>query len=77
MIKVDHPGYGFLPNPDPASRGQKGTGSRIRIRIRNTEIKHVLQLKIIFLITEPIQPLGADDMQTTDILVLKTSINQL
>jgi hypothetical protein len=75
MIKVDHPGYGFLPIPDPASRGQKGTGSRIRIR--NTELKHVLQLKIIFLITEPIQPLGADDMQTTDILVLKTSINQL
>ncbi len=28
------PGYRsrFLPNPDPGSRGQKGTGSRIRIR---------------------------------------------
>jgi hypothetical protein len=24
--------------PDPGSRGQKGTGSRIRIRIRNTAI---------------------------------------
>ncbi len=27
----------FLPIPDPGSRGQKGTGSRIRIR--NTELK--------------------------------------
>jgi hypothetical protein len=28
--------------PDPGSRGQKGTGSRIRIRIRNTAYKHEL-----------------------------------
>ncbi len=36
------PDLDFLPIPDPGSRGQKGTGSRItdrgsRIRIRNTE----------------------------------------
>jgi hypothetical protein len=43
MIWVVHPGsgsrdpdYDFLPIPDPGSRGQKGTGSRIRIR--NTEL---------------------------------------
>jgi hypothetical protein len=31
MIWVVHPGSGSLPIPDPGSRGQKGTGSRIRI----------------------------------------------
>jgi hypothetical protein len=39
MIRVVHPGFriqdpnaDFLPIPDPGSRGQKGSGSRIRIR---------------------------------------------
>jgi hypothetical protein len=34
MIRDVHPGSGlwFLPIPDPGSSGQKGTGSRIRIR---------------------------------------------
>ncbi len=34
MIRDDHPESGswILPIPDPGSRGQKGTGSRIRIR---------------------------------------------
>jgi hypothetical protein len=37
MILVVHPGSRirnliFYPSPDPGSRGQKGTGSRIRIR---------------------------------------------
>jgi hypothetical protein len=44
MIRVVHPGSDpdLLPIPDPGSRGQKGTGSRIRIR--NT----VYKLHIIF-----------------------------
>jgi hypothetical protein len=34
MIRVVHPGSGswFFPIPDPRSRGQRGTGSQIRIR---------------------------------------------
>jgi hypothetical protein len=34
MIRVVHPGSGscFFTHPDPGSRAQKGTGSRIRIR---------------------------------------------
>jgi hypothetical protein len=44
MIRDVHPGCGswFLPIPDPGSRGQKGTGSRIRIR--NTVGNHYLTL---------------------------------
>jgi hypothetical protein len=41
MIRIVHPGSGsgfFLPIPDIGSRGQKGTGSRIRIC--NTEFDH-------------------------------------
>jgi hypothetical protein len=46
-----HPGsgytdLGFLPIPDPGSRGQKGTGSRIRIR--NTDIYRQWRLSGIF-----------------------------
>jgi hypothetical protein len=46
MIRNVHPGSGmfipdpdldFFPIPDPGSRCQKGTGSRIRIRTRKTE----------------------------------------
>jgi hypothetical protein len=33
--RIPDPDADFLPIPDPGSRGQKGTGSRIRIR--NTE----------------------------------------
>jgi hypothetical protein len=29
---IPDPDLDFLPIPDPGSRGQKGTGSRIRIR---------------------------------------------
>ncbi len=38
MTRIVHPGSRswFLPIPDPGSRGQRGTGSRIRIR--NTEL---------------------------------------
>jgi hypothetical protein len=39
-IWVWDPGSGKKPIPDPGSRGQKGTGSRIRIR--NTGFKKVL-----------------------------------
>ncbi len=52
MIRVVHPGSwirildpdpDFLPIPDPGSRGQKGTGSRIRIR--NTDLlPHILSI---------------------------------
>jgi hypothetical protein len=31
-IRIPDPDHNFFPNPDPRSRGQKGTGSRIRIR---------------------------------------------
>jgi hypothetical protein len=31
-FRIPYPDPNFLPNPDPGSRGQKGTGSRIRIR---------------------------------------------
>jgi hypothetical protein len=34
---------GKKPIPDPGSRGQKGTGSRIRIR--NTALSSVLKIK--------------------------------
>ncbi len=39
IIWVWDPGAGTpkKPIPDPGSRGQKGTGSRTRIRIRNTD----------------------------------------
>jgi hypothetical protein len=30
MIRVVHSGSDFLPIPDPGSKGQKGTGSRIQ-----------------------------------------------
>jgi hypothetical protein len=46
MMRDVHPGSGsririltFLPIPDPGSRGQKGTGSRIRIR--NGTLEHI------------------------------------
>jgi hypothetical protein len=35
LSRIPDPDADFLPIPDPRSRGQKGTGSRIRIR--NTE----------------------------------------
>jgi hypothetical protein len=31
MIQIRNPDPDFLPIPDPGSRGQKGTGSRMRI----------------------------------------------
>jgi hypothetical protein len=34
--RIPDPDADFLPIPDPGSRGQKGTGSRIRIRITGT-----------------------------------------
>ncbi len=45
-------GPDYLPIPDPGSRGQKGTGSRIRIR--NT----VIDTLIIDLIVAPAAPLA-------------------
>jgi hypothetical protein len=38
---VPDPDADFLPIPDPGSRGQKGTGSRIRIR--NTDCRYIFQ----------------------------------
>jgi hypothetical protein len=42
MIRVVHTGSDFLPIPDPGPRGQKGTGSRIRIRntVIHTTLSH-------------------------------------
>ncbi len=40
---IRDPGSGKKPIPDPRSRGQKGTGSRIRIR--NTGIKDPMLFK--------------------------------
>jgi hypothetical protein len=38
MIRVVHPGSGFLPIPDLRSRGPKGTGSRIHNAVVNDEL---------------------------------------
>ncbi len=37
-IQDVYPGSEFLPIPDPGSRGQKATGSRIRIRNTDCDI---------------------------------------
>jgi hypothetical protein len=54
MIRVVHPGSrfqdpdaDFLPIPDPGSRGQKGTGSRIRIRNTAENTKSSLWLEAL------------------------------
>ncbi len=39
--RIPDPDADFLPILDPRSRGQKGTGSRIRIRITDKQIKNV------------------------------------
>jgi hypothetical protein len=44
ILVVFNPDPDFSPIPDPGSRGQKGTGSRIRIR--NTAISCTITLSL-------------------------------
>jgi hypothetical protein len=44
--RIPDPDADFLPIPDPGSRSQKGTGSRIRIR--NTGIKFIFFISSLF-----------------------------
>jgi hypothetical protein len=55
MIRVVHPGSwipgpdaDFLPIPDPGSKGQKGIGSRIRIRNTGAKVPNVSCLRNSF-----------------------------
>jgi hypothetical protein len=41
--RIPDPDADFLPIPDPGSRGQKGTGSRIRIRNTGYKVKKKTQ----------------------------------
>jgi hypothetical protein len=59
MIRVVHPGSPipdpeFLLIPDPGNGGQKGTGSRTRIRIRNTAKLSLVQVSPVLYIPCPI-----------------------
>ncbi len=52
MIRVVHPGSqipdpDFLPIPDPGSRGQKGTGSQIRIRNTGINTKKWIRIQTL------------------------------
>jgi hypothetical protein len=54
LIRTPDPDPDFLPIPDPGSRGQKGTGSRIRIR-NTVLINYILKagrVSILYFITE-------------------------
>ncbi len=46
---IRDPGSGIRkkPIPDPGSRGQKGTGSRIRIRNTGELVKETLYLEVL------------------------------
>jgi hypothetical protein len=50
---IPDPDLDFLPIPNPGSRGQKGTGSRIRIR--NTEKYHFLKTSNGFNTSSPLE----------------------
>ncbi len=43
--RISDPDPDFLPIPNPGSRGQKGTGSRIRVR--NTDSTVVLTIRVV------------------------------
>jgi hypothetical protein len=78
MIRVVHPGSripdpdaDFLPIPNPGSRGQKGTGSRIRIRNTTFErVQKMLQTNSGTKITRTNLLFGFDELKLKALIVL-------